>query len=194
MVPSTTAPAEVPLVVVGGGPTGIAALFEARRQGIEAVGLEAGPGPTTSIREYLNGLVLISRPTDYEIAGLPLDTRDPNQLTREEVLHYLGRVINYGGLDLRLAAPARELVPQDGWVLVRTPRGDWLARDPRQRGRGDRDPARSCRRRRPPAAHRRGRHVGLRARHGRDDARPVRDDRCPAPPAGCVPDPAFRDP
>jgi thioredoxin reductase (NADPH) len=129
MVPSTPALAEVPLVVVGGGPTGIAALFEARRQGIEAVGLEAGPGPTTSIREYLNGLVLISRPTDYEIAGLPLDTRDPNQLTREEVLHYLGRVINYGGLDLRLAAPARELVRQDGRVLVRTPSGDWLARD-----------------------------------------------------------------
>ena len=126
---SAPAPSEVPLVVVGGGPTGIAALFEARRQGIEAVGLEAGPGPTTSIREYLNGLVLISRPTDYEIAGIPLDTRDPNQLTREEVLHYLGRVINYGSLGLRFHAPALELVPQDGRVLVRTPVGDWLARD-----------------------------------------------------------------
>jgi thioredoxin reductase (NADPH) len=128
-VASATEPSEVPLVVVGGGPTGIAALFEARREGIEAVGLEAGPGPTTSIREYLNGLVLISRPTDYEIAGIPLDTRDPNQLTREEVLHYLGRVINYGSLDLRFHAPALELVPQDGRVLVRTPVGDWLARD-----------------------------------------------------------------
>src|ERR1700730_12479471 len=129
MVASTPAPRDVPLVVVGGGPTGIAALFEARREGIEAVGLEAGPGPTTSIREYLNGLVLISRPTDYEIAGIPLDTRDPNQLTREEVLHYLGRVINYGSLGLRFHAPALELVPQDGRVLVRTPVGDWLARD-----------------------------------------------------------------
>src|SRR5712671_1053884 len=124
MVASTSAAAEVALVVVGGGPTGIAALFEARRQGIEAVGLEAGPGPTTSIREYLNGLVLISRPTDYEIAGIPLDTRDPNQLTREEVLHYLGRVINYGGLDLRFHARALAMVPQEGRVLVRTPGGD----------------------------------------------------------------------
>jgi thioredoxin reductase (NADPH) len=128
-VASAPEPRDVPLVVVGGGPTGIAALFEARREGIEAVGLEAGPGPTTSIREYLNGLVLISRPTDYEIAGIPLDTRDPNQLTREEVLHYLGRVINYGSLDLRFHAPALEMVPQDGRVLVRTPVGDWLARD-----------------------------------------------------------------
>jgi hypothetical protein len=128
-VATAPVPSEVPLVVVGAGPTGIAALFEARREGIEAVGLEAGPGPTTSIREYLNGLVLISRPTDYEVAGIPLDTRDPNQLTREEVLHYLGRIINYGGLDLRFHAPVRELVPQEGRVLVRTPAGDWLARD-----------------------------------------------------------------
>jgi hypothetical protein len=127
-VASAPEPIEVPLLVVGGGPTGIAALFQARQEGIEAVGLEAGPGPTTSIREYLNGLVLISRPTDYEIAGIPLDTRDPNQLTREEVLHYLGRVINYGGLDLRFQAPAGELVTQDGRVLVRTPGGNWLAR------------------------------------------------------------------
>jgi len=118
---------EVPLVVVGGGPTGIAALFQAGLEGIAAVGLEAGPGPTTSIREYLNGLVLISRPTDYEIAGIPLDTRDPDQLTREEVLHYLGRVINYGGLDLRFHSPALELLPRDGGVLVRTPGHDWLA-------------------------------------------------------------------
>ena len=129
MVASAPEPSDVALVVVGGGPTGIAALHEARRQGIEAVGLEAGPGPTTSIREYLNGLVLISRPTDYEVAGIPLDTRDPNQLTREEVLHYLGRVINYGGLDLRFRAPVLELVPRDGLVLVRTPGRDWLARD-----------------------------------------------------------------
>src|SRR5947209_7856892 len=129
MVASAPELSDVALLIVGGGPTGIAALFEARRQGIEAVALEAGPGPTTSIRGYLNGLVLISRPTDYEIAGIPLDTRDPNQLTREEVLHYLGRVINYGGLDLRFQAPARELVPQDGRVLVRTPGRDWLARD-----------------------------------------------------------------
>src|SRR5258708_27777507 len=118
---------EVPLLVVGGGPTGIAALFQARLEGIEAVGLEAGPGPATSIREYLNGLVLISRPTDYEVAGIPLDTRDPSQLTREEVLHYLGRIVNYGDLDYRYRAPVHELTPMEGRVLVRTPGQDWLA-------------------------------------------------------------------
>jgi len=114
-------------VVVGGGPTGIAALFEAGRLGIRAVGLEAGPGPLTSIRDYLNGLVLISRPTDYEIAGVPLDTRDPNQLTREEVLHYLGRMVNYGRLDIRSGSPALALEPGPVGVVVRTPERSLLA-------------------------------------------------------------------
>lgn len=126
---SGSVPEEVDLAVVGGGPTGIAALFEAGRAGLEAVGLEAGPGPTTSIREYLNGLVLISRPTDYEIGGVPLDTRDPNQLTREEVLHYLGRIINLGDLHLRVRSPVRELVPEGDLVRVRTPGRDLLARN-----------------------------------------------------------------
>lgn len=127
MVASAAEPVEVPLLVVGGGPTGIAALFQARLEGIEAVGLEAGPGPATSIQEYLTGLVLISRPTDYEIAGIPLDTRDPNQLTREEVLHYLGRIVNYGDLDLRYHSPAQSLELSEGRVVVRTPRGSWRA-------------------------------------------------------------------
>ena len=118
---------EAELIVVGGGPTAIAALFQARQEGIHAVGLEAGPGPLTSIRDYLNGLVLISRPTDYEIAGIPLDTRDPNQLTREEVLHYLGRVVNYGQLDIRYHQRVEELLPEDGHVVVRTASGSWRA-------------------------------------------------------------------
>ncbi|HEU5001576.1 MAG TPA: NAD(P)-binding domain-containing protein [Actinomycetota bacterium] len=122
---------EADVIVVGAGPTGIAALFEARRLGLSAVGLEAGSSPAASIRDYLSGLVLISRPTDYEVAGLPLDCRDPNQLTREDVLHYLGRVVNYGALDIREGEPVRSLTPAPGpgeWVLVETPSGTWQAR------------------------------------------------------------------
>ena len=122
---------EIDLLVVGAGPTGIAALFQARLEGIPAVAIDAGPGPAASVRQYLNGLVLISRPTDYEVAGIPLDCRDPNQLTREEVLHYLGRVVNYGDLDIRAGESCLELTPGDGKgpVLVRTSRGEWRARN-----------------------------------------------------------------
>lgn len=115
--------------MVGGGPTGIAALFQAHLEGIPAVGLEAGPAPVATVRDYLDGVVLISRPTDYEVAGIPLDCRDPNQLTREEVLHYLGRIINYGGLTIHCGQPASALRRVDGGVEVVTPAGTWLARN-----------------------------------------------------------------
>ncbi|MGH2717084.1 MAG: NAD(P)-binding domain-containing protein [Actinomycetota bacterium] len=121
---------EIDLLVVGAGPTGIAALVQAGLEGIRAVAIDPGPGPAASVRQYLNGLVLISRPTDYEIAGIPLDCRDPNQLTREEVLHYLGRVVNYRGLHIRAGEGCRELVPgtwEGDPVVVRTSRGRWRA-------------------------------------------------------------------
>lgn len=119
---------DVDLAVVGGGPTGVAALFQAGLEGLSAVGLEAGPWPGASVSDYLNGLVLISRPSDYEIAGIPLDCRDGNQLTREEVLHYLGRVANYGRLRIRCNEPCTALEASGGVVLARTPRGGVRAR------------------------------------------------------------------
>jgi thioredoxin reductase len=120
--------ADVDLAVVGGGPTGVAALFQAGIEGLSAVGLEAGPWPGAAVGDYLNGLVLISRPSDYEIAGIPLDCRDGNQLTREEVLHYLSRIANYGQLHIRCGEPCTALVPTDGAVVVRTPGGSLRAR------------------------------------------------------------------
>jgi thioredoxin reductase len=121
---------DIDLLVVGAGPTGIAALLQARIAGIPAAAIDAGPGVGSSLRSYLNGLVLISRPTDYELAGLPLDCRDPNQLTREEVLHYLGRVVNYGRLEVSAGEACLALEPAgDGGepVLVRTPKRVWRA-------------------------------------------------------------------
>ncbi|MGH2707771.1 MAG: NAD(P)-binding domain-containing protein, partial [Actinomycetota bacterium] len=118
---------ETDLAVVGCGPTGIAALFQAGIEGIEAVGIETGPAPLSSVRDYMSGLVLISRPRDYEVAGIPLDCKDLNELTREEVLHYFGRVINYGRLDIRCREECLDLVPTDDAVLLRTTRGTWRA-------------------------------------------------------------------
>ena len=118
---------DVDVAVVGAGPTGVAALVQAGLEGMTAVGLEAGEGPGWSIRDYLNGLVLISRPADYEIAALPLDCRDPNQLTREEVLHYLARVVNYRRLSIRSGQPCLRLEPVDGGVVVHTPSGPMRA-------------------------------------------------------------------
>ena len=108
----------VPVVVIGAGPTGIAALLEARRLGLRAIALEAGPTPLASVAGYLEGLVFLSPAWNYEVGGLPLDCRDGGELTREEVLHYYARVIRYGRLEVRCRTRCVGLVPAGDHVEV----------------------------------------------------------------------------
>lgn len=107
-----------PLVVIGCGPTGIAALFQARRNGLDAVGIEAGDAPLAAIQGYLDGLVFSSPSVHYEIAAIPLDCRDSTNLTREEVLHYYARIIRYGQLDIRCGHRCIRLEPGPDTVRV----------------------------------------------------------------------------
>jgi thioredoxin reductase len=107
------------VIVVGCGPTGIAALIEARRRGLVAVGLEAGPAPVASLSGYLNGLVLLSDATHFEVGGLPLDCVDRTALLREEVLSYFARALAHEGLDTRARHRVVALEPDESGVTVR---------------------------------------------------------------------------
>jgi thioredoxin reductase len=117
-------PEVVPVVVVGCGPTGIACLHHARACGIRAVGLEARAAPLAAIRAYPERLLLVSRPHEYEIPGLPLDCRQPHVLTRDDVLRYYARVIECGRLDVRRNTECLALTPlNNGEVEVTTSAG-----------------------------------------------------------------------
>ena len=89
------------LCVVGAGPAGIAALFEARTRGLHAFAIEEGPSPLTSIQAHPIGLAYLSEAADWEIGTLPFDRRDPVEYSREDILHYYCRVIIAGDLDIR---------------------------------------------------------------------------------------------
>ncbi len=81
------------VVIVGAGPTGLAALFWAARRGLDAVAIDAGDGALAAIRAYPQRLTFVSPSSHFEIARLPLDCLEPTQVTREEVLHYYARVL-----------------------------------------------------------------------------------------------------
>jgi thioredoxin reductase len=123
----------VDLCVVGCGPTGIAALFEASRLGLKAIGLEAGAVPMASIEAHPDGLVYLSPPEHFEVGGLPLDCRDGTECNREDVLSYYARIVNYGRLTILRNHRCLALVPIRGGVSVfaRTLRGqtEFRARD-----------------------------------------------------------------
>jgi thioredoxin reductase (NADPH) len=119
------------LVIVGSGPCGIAALLEARACGLDAFAVEEGHAPIFSIRQYIEGLALLSAAGHYEVGGYPLDCRDPDLVTREELLHYYARVINHAGLEIATNAKCVGLEPVDGDgidVTVRRPNGTQVVR------------------------------------------------------------------
>ncbi|MBN8232158.1 NAD(P)-binding domain-containing protein [Corallococcus macrosporus] len=113
------------LCVIGGGPTAVAALFEARERGIPALALEAGATPLASLQAHIEGLVYLSPASHWEVGGLPLDCRDALECSREDVLHYYARVIQLGRLDIRCRHRCVDLRPDaDGvTVVVETPEG-----------------------------------------------------------------------
>ncbi|MFN0180513.1 MAG: NAD(P)-binding domain-containing protein [Gemmatimonadales bacterium] len=88
------------LLVLGGGPTGIAALLHASLAGLSAVGVEAGLAPLDAVHHYMEGLVLASHAREFEVAHVPLDCSNPREVTREELLHYYARLLNLGRIRL----------------------------------------------------------------------------------------------
>jgi thioredoxin reductase len=109
---------DIDLIVVGCGPTGVAALVQAALEGIPAIGIEEGPAPLASLLSYMDGLVFTSPAFHYEVGGLPLDCRAVDHVTREDVLHYYARVITHFGLNIRCNTKCTGLRPRDGSVEV----------------------------------------------------------------------------
>jgi thioredoxin reductase len=114
----TAAPTRVGLCVVGCGPTGIAALFEARARGVDAVGIEAGDSALDAIVQHLDGLVYASPADHFEVCGIPLDCAEPGQCTREDVLSYYARLINWGALRIWRSARCVDIHGCDAHVVV----------------------------------------------------------------------------
>lgn len=113
------------LIVIGAGPIGTAALFHAALEGIDAIGLEAGETPLADVHRYQRQVTLLSPSAHYEVANIPLDSRSPSAVTREEVLSYFARLIRFGRLNIRCRHRCVDLEPQGSEVLVRveTPKG-----------------------------------------------------------------------
>lgn len=111
-------PREVDLCVVGAGPVGLAALYEARLCGIDAIAVERTDQPVTSIHRHVEGLVYQSDARHFEVAGLPVDCGDSSQCTREDVLSYYARVIHHGRLRIHYRTECVDLEPVGDHVRV----------------------------------------------------------------------------
>jgi thioredoxin reductase (NADPH) len=114
-------PAEVPLIIIGGGPAGLAAAIAASRRHLGYVVLEQG-ALVHSLQRYPTNMVFFTTPELLEIGGLPF-VSPYEKPTRAEALRYYRRVCDTFGLDVRFQEPVVSLAsrPDGGFTVVSQP-------------------------------------------------------------------------
>jgi thioredoxin reductase (NADPH) len=105
------------LIIVGGGPAGLAAAIAAKKQQLRAVVLEKGALVDALLR-FPTDMVFFTTPELLEIGGVPF-VSPYEKPTRQEALRYYRRVTDTFGLDVRLAEPVTAIERRpDGTFLV----------------------------------------------------------------------------
>ncbi len=106
------------IVIVGGGPAGLAAAIECTRRGLSHVVIEKG-AVVDSLRRFPVNMVFFTTPDLLEIGDLPLVTAREKP-SRLEALKYYRRVAEYYQLPLHLYEKVEEVEHQNGLFRVRT--------------------------------------------------------------------------
>jgi thioredoxin reductase (NADPH) len=114
-----------PVIVVGGGPCGIAVGAELKKKGIESLIIEKG-SVTESIRRYPKRMRFFSTAENIEIGGIPFATSNV-KANRNEALQYYRKVASFYGLKFKLNTEVLSILKEGEVFRVRTSRGDFFA-------------------------------------------------------------------
>jgi thioredoxin reductase (NADPH) len=113
------------LVIVGGGPIGLACALEAQAKGIDYVILEKGC-LVNSLYHYPSGMTFFSTSERLEIGGIPFVSNNVKPV-RMEALEYYRRVALSSAVHIRLFEPVEQIKPREGKYLVTTSKGNYQA-------------------------------------------------------------------
>ncbi|MBM4053570.1 MAG: hypothetical protein FJ264_02630 [Planctomycetes bacterium] len=97
-------------ILIGAGPTGIAAAYEFKNAGIKYLHLESGRLAQT-IFNYPKNVHLFSHRCYLQIGNVHFPGKPHEAPAREEYLDYLGKVVSQQGLKVQLHSAVVELVP-----------------------------------------------------------------------------------
>ena len=106
------------VVIVGGGPTGLACAIEAKRRGLTHLVLEKGC-VVNSILNYPVNMVFFTTPELLEIGDIPLVTQREKP-TRLEALKYYRLVAQHYQLEIHQYELVEEIQGEDGRFEIRT--------------------------------------------------------------------------
>ena len=108
------------IIVVGGGPIGLAAGLEAKKAGLNYVILEKGV-LVNSLYYYPANMTFFSTSERIEIGEVPFVSNNAKP-TRAEALEYYRRIAVSNHLNIRLQEPVEVVIPKGGLYEVRTPK------------------------------------------------------------------------
>ncbi|MEV1321476.1 NAD(P)/FAD-dependent oxidoreductase [Micromonospora arborensis] len=122
-------PSSEPVVIVGGGQSGLAAAHAALSSGLRPVVLEAGAAPVGSWPDYYDSLTLFSPARYSALPGMAFNGGDPDRYpTRDDAVAYLRRYAGSLDAEIRTGARVTAVHPRpSGGYLVRTDNGDEIA-------------------------------------------------------------------
>jgi thioredoxin reductase (NADPH) len=116
--PDSGSDAKCDVLVVGGGPTGLACAIEAQKAGFKALIVDKGC-LVNSIYHYPNNMVFFTTPELLEIGDIPFTTALPKP-TRLEALEYYRRVTEHYELPLHQYEWVKTITGNDGDFRVTT--------------------------------------------------------------------------
>jgi len=115
-LPGDTAP--VDMIIVGGGPCGLACAVAARRHGLSHLVLEKGPFLNTLVR-FPETMTFFSSAERLEIGGIPFSLPHLRP-TRAEGIAYFHKVARHEQVNLRTFEPVVDVQGQWGGFTVKT--------------------------------------------------------------------------
>ena len=113
------------ILIIGGGPIGMACALEAQKKGLDYIIIEKGC-LVNSLYNYPSGMTFFSTSERLEIGGVPFVSNSVKP-TRSESLEYYRRVALSAQMHMRLFEKVEKIASQDAQYLVTTSKGQYLA-------------------------------------------------------------------
>jgi cation diffusion facilitator CzcD-associated flavoprotein CzcO len=120
-------PREHDAVVIGAGPAGLAAALALKDRGVRPLIVDRADRIASSWHQRYEGLRLNTWRRNSQLPDRPFPKGIPAFPTREQVIEYLERHAEEGGIEIRLRTAAERIEWDDGGWLVRTTVGELRA-------------------------------------------------------------------
>ncbi len=113
------------VLIVGGGPIGIACGLEAKKKGLSYLIVEKGP-IVNSLFNYPVNMQFFSSSERLEIAEIPFISKEAKP-KRNEALEYYRRIVTSNQLNIHLFEKINEISKEDGRFLISSDKADYNA-------------------------------------------------------------------